>query len=98
VLVCVRLLTRSLPAAATPPVRPDSQPAAEVGAHATSRPASTWISVRCRFRTIEVATTGDSDLDNDEFIDGSRSLLKDAGSHPGSYIDFCAEVTAYFFG
>ena len=45
-----------------------------------------------------VDTKGDSDLGNDEFIDGSWSLLRDAGSHPGFYLDFCAELTAYFLG
>jgi hypothetical protein len=48
--------------------------------------------------TFQVDTKGDSDLENDEFIEGSWSLLKDAGSHPGFYIDFCAELTAYFLG
>lgn len=50
------------------------------------------------FTTFQVDTKGDADLGNDEFIDGSWSLLKDAGSHPGFYIDFCAEAEAYFFG
>ena len=48
--------------------------------------------------TFQVDTKGDSDLENDEFIEGSWSLLKDAGSHPGFYIDFCAEMTTYFLG
>jgi hypothetical protein len=48
--------------------------------------------------TFQVDTKGDTDLENDEFIEGSWSLLKDAGSHPGFYIDFCAEATAYFLG
>jgi hypothetical protein len=48
--------------------------------------------------TFQVDTKGDSDLENDEFIEGSWSLLKDAGSHPGFYIDLCAELTAYFLG
>ena len=48
--------------------------------------------------TFQVDTMGDSDLENDEFIEGSWSLLKDAGSHPGFYIDFCAEMTTYFLG
>jgi hypothetical protein len=48
--------------------------------------------------TFQVDTKGDSDLENDEFIEGSWSLLKDAGSHPGFYIDFCEEATAYFLG
>jgi hypothetical protein len=50
------------------------------------------------FTTFQVDTKGDSDLENDEFIEGSWSLLRDAGSHPGFYIDFCAEMTAYFLG
>jgi hypothetical protein len=48
--------------------------------------------------TFQVDTLGDSDLDNDIFIEDSWSLLMDAGSHPGFYIDFCAEMEAYFFG
>ena len=48
--------------------------------------------------TFQVDTKGDSDLENDEFIEGSWSLLKDAGSHPGFYIDFCDEMTTYFLG
>jgi hypothetical protein len=50
------------------------------------------------FTTFQVDTKGDTDLSNDVFIDGSWSLLKDAGSHPGFYIDFCAEATRYFLG
>jgi hypothetical protein len=46
----------------------------------------------------QVDTKGDSDLDNDEFIEGSFELLSDNGDHPGYYIDFCAEMEAYFFG
>lgn len=48
--------------------------------------------------TFQVDTLGDTDLENDIFIEGSWSLLKDAGSHPGFYIDFCTEMTAYFLG
>lgn len=48
--------------------------------------------------TFQVDTKGDTDLENDEFVEGSWSLLKDAGSHPGFYIDFCAEATRYFLG
>jgi len=48
--------------------------------------------------TFQVDTLGDADLDNDVFIDGSWELLKDAGSHPGFYIDFCAEMEDYFLG
>ena len=40
-----------------------------------------------------VDTLGDDNLDNDIFIDDSWSLLKDAGSHPGFYIDFCEVLT-----
>ena len=36
-----------------------------------------------------VDTLGDSDLDNDIFVDGSFELLADNGSHPGFYVDFC---------
>lgn len=39
--------------------------------------------------TFQVDTLGDSDLENDVFIDGSFELLRDAGAHPGFYIDFC---------
>ena len=48
--------------------------------------------------TFQVDTQGDTDLDNDVFIEGSWALLKDAGSNPGFYIDFCEEMEAYFFG
>lgn len=48
--------------------------------------------------TFRIDTKGDTDLGNDEFIEGSWSLLKDAGSHPGFDIDFCAEATRYFLG
>jgi hypothetical protein len=48
--------------------------------------------------TFQVDTMGDTDLENDVFIEGSSSVLMDAGAHPGFYIDFCAEMTAYFFG
>jgi hypothetical protein len=50
------------------------------------------------FTTFQVDTMGDTDLDNDVFIDGSWSLLRDAGSHPGFYFDFCAFMTDYFLG
>jgi len=43
-----------------------------------------------------VDTKGDSDLDNDVFVEGSFSLLKDAGRHPGFYIDFCEIASDYF--
>ena len=48
--------------------------------------------------TFQVDTLGDTDLGNDIFIEDSWQLLKDAGRHPGFYIDFCAEMEAYFFG
>jgi hypothetical protein len=48
--------------------------------------------------TFQVDTKGDTDLDNDVFVEGSFELLKDAGSHPGFYIDFCAMATEYFLG
>lgn len=48
--------------------------------------------------TFQVDTLGDTDLDNDVFIEGSWELLMDAGSHPAFYIDFCAEMQGYFFG
>ena len=37
--------------------------------------------------TFMVDTKGDMNLDNDEFIDGSFELLKDAGKHPGFYLE-----------
>ena len=40
-----------------------------------------------------VDTQGDDDLSNDVFIDGSWELLKDAGSHPGFYLDICPVIT-----
>lgn len=48
--------------------------------------------------TFQVDTMGDTDLDNDVFIDGSFSLLADHGRHPGFYIDGCALLTDYFLG
>jgi hypothetical protein len=39
--------------------------------------------------TYLVDTKGDSDLDNDEFIDDSFEILADRGRHPGFYIDYC---------
>jgi hypothetical protein len=48
--------------------------------------------------TFQVDTRGDTDLSNDIFIEGSWSLLRDAGSHPAFYFDFCAEMQAYFQG
>lgn len=34
--------------------------------------------------TFQVDTKGDSDLSNDEFIEGSFQLLKERGDHPSS--------------
>jgi hypothetical protein len=48
--------------------------------------------------TFQVDTKGDSDLDNDEFIEGSFSVLADNGRHPGYYIDVCSELRTYFLG
>jgi len=48
--------------------------------------------------TFQVDTQGDTDLDNDEFVEGSFSLLADNGRHPGFYIDFCEVVEDYFLG
>ena len=50
------------------------------------------------FTTFVVDTLGDSDLDNDVFIDGSFSLLKDAGSHPAFYADFCNDIAIPLLG
>ena len=48
--------------------------------------------------TFQVDTKGDTDLDNDVFIEGSWALLSDHGRHPAFYIDFCEEMTKYFLG
>ena len=48
------------------------------------------------FTTFQVDTKGDTDLDNDEFIEGSFSLLADHGRHPGFYLDFCDLASDYF--
>jgi hypothetical protein len=48
--------------------------------------------------TFQVDTNGDTDLDNDVFVEDSFELLADHGRHPGFYIDFCAEMTDYFLG
>jgi len=50
------------------------------------------------FTTFVVDTLGDSDLDNDVFVDGSFSLLKDAGSHPAFYEDFCDDIAIPLLG
>ena len=39
-----------------------------------------------------VDTQGDSDLENDVFIEGSFSFV-DHGAHPGFTFDFCAMLT-----
>jgi hypothetical protein len=75
--------------------------AMEAGRPFTARDGDGNVLIRDRgvlFTTFRVDTKGDSNLENDEFIEGSWSLLKDAGSHPGFYIDFCAEADAYFNG
>jgi hypothetical protein len=46
--------------------------------------------LRTRFM---VDTLGDTDLDNDVFIEGSFELLAESGSHPGFFIDFCHIAT-----
>lgn len=48
--------------------------------------------------TFLVDTLGDTDLDNDVFIEDSFELLADHGRHPGFYLDFCEVATEYFFG
>lgn len=48
--------------------------------------------------TFQVDTLGDTNLENDVFIEDSWSLLADNGRHPGFYVDFCAEMRDYFFG
>jgi len=46
----------------------------------------------------QVDTLGDTDLDNDVFIEGSFSLLADNGRHPGFYLDYCDILEEYFLG
>ena len=48
--------------------------------------------------TFQVDTHGDTDLENDEFIEGSFEVLADRGSHPGFYLDFCVVLEDYFYG
>ena len=48
--------------------------------------------------TFQVDTQGDTDLDNDVFIEDSFELLADHGRHPGFYIDFCELLEDYFLG
>ena len=47
-------------------------------------------------RYFQVDTKGDSDLDNDEFIEGSFSFT-DHGDHPGFVTDFC-EIASDLIG
>ena len=47
--------------------------------------------------TFPVDTLGDDDPENDVFVEGSYELLADHGRHPVFYLDFCAEMEAYFF-
>ena len=45
--------------------------------------------------TFMVDTKGDLNLDNDEFIEAGFEILKDAGRHPGFYLEeeeFCAFI------
>ena len=48
--------------------------------------------------TFQVDTLGDTDLDNDIFIEGSNSVLMVSGPHPGFLFDFCEAATEWFFG
>ena len=48
--------------------------------------------------TFQVDTLGDTDLDNDVFIEDSFELLGDHGRHPGFYVDFCEVIDEYFNG
>jgi hypothetical protein len=51
--------------------------------------------------TFQVDTKGDTDLSNDEFIDGTFSVLADRGAHPGFYLDdegFCSMLEDGFYG
>lgn len=43
-------------------------------------------------RSFTIDTKGDSDLDNDEFIEGSFSWV-DHGRHPGFTLDFCTSLS-----
>jgi hypothetical protein len=68
---------------------------------ADPRPTTCVAGTVHQFVAIEVGrpfVARDGDLDNDVYIDDSWALLKDAGSHPGFYIDFCAEMEDYFLG
>jgi hypothetical protein len=69
--------------------------AMEVGRPFTLRDMNGKVVLKDRGRlltTFRVDTLGDSDLDNDVFVDGSFSLLRDSGSHPAFYLDFCEIV------
>lgn len=48
--------------------------------------------------TFQVDTHGDTDLENDEFVEDSFALLGDHGRHPGFYIDYCQVLEEYFLG
>ena len=48
--------------------------------------------------TFQVDTLGDTDLENDVFIEESWALLRDSGRHDAFYFDFCEVATEYFFG
>lgn len=50
------------------------------------------------FVTFQVDTKGDDDLSNDEFLENSFGVLRDAGAHPGFYIDFCADLIVPLLG
>lgn len=50
-------------------------------------------------RQFTVDTKGDDNLDNDEFVDGSFSIIADHGSHDGFNIaDWCADVVVPLLG
>jgi hypothetical protein len=42
--------------------------------------------------TFQIDTLGDADLSNDEYIEGSFSVVADRGRHPGFYFDYCATL------
>ena len=48
--------------------------------------------------TFQFDTQGDTDPDNDVFVEGSFSVLADNGRHPGFYIDSCQVLEDYFVG
>jgi hypothetical protein len=45
-----------------------------------------------------VDALGDADLDKDVLVDGSFSVLKDAGSHPAFYEDLCTDIAIPLLG